>query len=212
MLTIQGAKSLLTKIAATSALVTLAAAPVWAEAVVNKPAPVFSGAATDGSTINLVDLKGKTVVLEWTNNECPYVKKHYDLSGNIPALQKAATADGVVWLQIISSAPGKQGNVDAATALSLNEQRGAAPSSVILDSDGTIGKLYNAQTTPHMFVINAEGTLVYKGGIDSIKSNKAEDIPKAVPYVKEALEAVKAGDKVPNPSTAPYGCSIKYAS
>ncbi len=190
----------------------MAVVPAWAEAIIDKPAPAFSGAAADGSTINLADLKGKTVVLEWTNNECPYVKKHYDLSGNIPALQKAATADGVVWLQIISSAPGKQGHVDAATALSLNEQRGAVPSNVIFDTDGTIGKLYNAQTTPHMFVINAEGTLVYKGGIDSIKSNKAEDIPKAVPYVKEALEAVKAGSKVPNSSTAPYGCSIKYAS
>lgn len=212
MLTIQNAKSLLTKMVAASVLFTMAAVPAWAEAIIDKPAPAFSGAAADGSTISLADLKGKTVVLEWTNNECPYVKKHYDLSGNIPALQKAATADGVVWLQIISSAPGKQGHVDTATALSLNEQRGAVPSNVIFDADGTIGKLYNAQTTPHMFVINAEGTLVYKGGIDSIKSNKAEDIPKAVPYVKEALEAVKAGSKVPNPSTAPYGCSIKYAS
>ncbi len=211
MLTIQDAKSLVGKVIATSALVTLAAIPAWADAIIDKPAPVFSGASADGTTINLADLKGKTVVLEWTNNECPYVKKHYDLSGNIPALQKAATAEGVVWLQIISSAPGKQGHVDGATALSLNEQRGAVPSHVILDSDGTIGKLYNAQTTPHMFVINTDGTLVYKGGIDSIKSNKAEDIPKAVPYVKEALEAVKTGAKIPNPSTAPYGCSIKYA-
>lgn len=211
MLTIQGAKSLLGKVVATSALITLAVVPAWANPIIDKPAPVFSGAAADGSTINLADLKGKTVVLEWTNNECPYVKKHYDLSGNIPALQKSATADGVVWLQIISSAPGKQGHVDGATALSLNTQRGAAPSHVILDSDGSIGKLYNAQTTPHMFVINAEGTLVYKGGIDSIKTTKAEDIPKAIPYVKDALEAVKAGTKVTNPSTAPYGCSIKYA-
>jgi len=212
MLTIQSTKSLFGKIAATGALFALVAGPVWAEAIIDKPAPAFSGAAVDGSTINLSDLKGKIVVLEWTNNECPYVKKHYDLSSNIPGLQKAAAADDVVWLQIISSAPGKQGHVDAAGALKLNEQRGAAPSNVILDEDGTIGKLYDAKTTPHMFVINVEGNLVYKGGIDSISSTKAEDIPKATPHVKEALEAVKAGDPVPNPSTAPYGCSIKYAS
>lgn len=212
MLTTQAAKALLTKVAATTALFSLMAAPVWAEAIINKPAPGFTGTTAEGTSLNLADLKGKTVVLEWSNNECPYVKKHYDLSSNIPGLQKNATAEDVVWVQIISSAPGKQGHVNGATAVSLNEKRGAVPSHIILDEDGSIGKLYQAQTTPHMFVINAEGTLVYKGGIDSINSTKAEDIPKAVPYVKEALEAVKAGGKVPNPSTAPYGCSIKYAS
>lgn len=181
-----------------------------ADPVINKPAPTFSGQAVDGSTINLADLKGKTVVLEWTNHECPYVAKHYE-SGNIPNLQKDATGKDIVWLQIISSAPGKQGNVDAATAISLNEERGAAPTNIIFDPDGTIGKLYGAQTTPHMYVINAEGTLVYKGGIDSIKTADPDDIPKAVPYVKESLEALAAGKEIPNPSTAPYGCSIKYA-
>ncbi len=211
MLTTQTAKALLAKVAATTALFSLMAAPVWAEAIIDKPAPGFTGTTAEGTSLKLADLKGKTVVLEWSNNECPYVKKHYDLSGNIPGLQKNATADDVVWLQIISSAPGKQGHVNGATALALNEKRSAVPSYIILDEDGSIGKLYQAQTTPHMFVINAEGTLVYKGGIDSINSTKAEDIPKAVPYVKEALEAVKAGSKVPNPSTAPYGCSIKYA-
>jgi hypothetical protein len=182
-----------------------------ADPVINKPAPVFSGTAADGSAINLADLKGKTVVLEWTNHECPYVVKHYDKSKNIPDLQKEATAKGVVWLQVISSAPGKQGNVDGATAISLNEKRGAAPSNTILDPDGTIGKLYGAQTSPHIFIINPEGTLVYKGGIDSIKTANPDDIVKATPYVKEALDALAAGDKIPNQSTAPYGCSIKYA-
>jgi hypothetical protein len=200
------------KIAVASLALAFVGSQAMADPVVDKAAPTFSGKAADGSTINLADLKGKTVVLEWTNHDCPYVKKHYDLSGNIPALQKEATADGVVWLQVISSAPGKQGNVDGATAVSLNEKRGAKPTNIVLDPEGTIGKLYGAQTSPHMYIINPEGTLVYKGGIDSIKTTKAEDIPKATPYVKEALEALAAGKKVPNPSTAPYGCSIKYSS
>jgi AhpC/TSA family len=200
------------KIAVVATVFSFISSFAMAEPIIDKAAPAFSGKAADGSTINLADLKGKTVVLEWTNHECPYVVKHYDKSSNIPNLQKEATSKDVVWLQIISSAPGKQGNVDAATAKSLNEKRGAAPTHIIFDADGTIGKLYGAQTTPHMFVINAEGTLVYKGGIDSIKTTNPADISKAVPYVKEALEAVAAGKKVPNSSTAPYGCSIKYAS
>jgi hypothetical protein len=182
-----------------------------AEPIINKPAPTFTGKAADGSTINLDDLKGKTVVLEWTNHDCPYVVKHYDKSGNIPSLQKDATGKGVVWLQVISSAPGKQGNVDGETAINLNKKRAATPTNIILDPEGTIGKLYNAQTSPHFFIIDPEGTLVYKGGVDSIKSANEADIPKAKPYVKEALEALAAGKKIPNPSTAPYGCSIKYA-
>lgn len=202
----------LLKITAASLALVFASSLAMAEPIINKPAPAFSGKAADGSTINLADLKGKTVVLEWTNHDCPYVKKHYDQSSNIPALQKDATGNEVVWLQVISSAPGQQGNVDGATAVSLNEKRGAAPTNTILDPEGAIGKLYNAKTTPHMFVINAEGTLVYKGGIDSIKTTNPADIPKAVPYVKEALEALSAGKEIPNPSTAPYGCSIKYAS
>ncbi|MEN0036509.1 MAG: redoxin domain-containing protein [Cellvibrio sp.] len=200
------------KIAAASLAFAFVSSQAMAEPVIDKAAPAFSGKAADGTTINLSDYKGKTVVLEWTNHDCPYVVKHYDQSGNIPSLQKAAVADGVVWLQVISSAPGKQGNVDGTTAIKLNEKRGATPTNTILDADGSIGKLYNAQTSPHLFIVNAEGTLVYKGGIDSIKSSKAADIPKATPYVKQALEALAAGKKVPNPSTAPYGCSIKYAS
>lgn len=202
----------LLKITTASLALVFASSLAMAEPIINKPAPAFSGKAADGSTINLADLKGKTVVLEWTNHDCPYVKKHYDQSSNIPALQKDATGKEVVWLQVISSAPGQQGNVDGATAISLNEKRGAAPTNTILDPEGTIGKLYNAKTTPHMFVINAEGTLVYKGGIDSIKTTNPADIPKAIPYVKEALEALSAGKEIPNPSTAPYGCSVKYAS
>ena len=201
------------KFALASLVFAFASTCAVADPVIDKAAPDFSGKAADGTTINLADLKGKTVVLEWTNHECPYVVKHYDKSGNIPTMQKSATANGdIVWLQVISSAPGKQGNVDGATAISLNEKRGAKPTNTILDPEGTIGKLYGAQTSPHFFIINTEGTLVYKGGIDSIKTTNPADIPKAIPYVKDALEALSAGESIKNSTTAPYGCSIKYAS
>jgi len=180
-----------------------------AEPVIDQPAPTFYGVTSEGSTVNLAALRGKTVVLEWTNHECPFVKKHYE-SGNIPQLQKEAAAQGVVWLQVISSAQGKQGYVDGPTAIKLNESRGAKPAYTILDPTGKIGQLYNAQTSPHLFIINTDGVLVYKGGIDSIPSAKPEDIVKATNYVRESLAALAAGKKVPNPITKPYGCSIKY--
>lgn len=189
------------------------AAPLLAlaSAAVDAPAPAFTAQTADGKTVNLADFKGKTVVLEWTNHDCPYVKKHYG-GGNMQSQQKAATAQGVVWLQVISSAPGQQGFVDGATAKKLNADRGAAPTATLLDPKGELGKLYGAQTTPHMYVIKADGTLAYKGGIDSIPSAKAEDIAKAEPYVADALAAVAAGRKVEKASTRPYGCSVKYAS
>ena len=182
-----------------------------AAANVDAPAPTFTATTADGKTVNLADYKGKTVVLEWTNHDCPYVKKHYG-SGNIPTQQKAATAQGVVWLQVVSSAPGQQGFVDGATAQKLNADRGAAPTATLLDPKGELGKLYGAQTTPHLYVIKGDGTLAYKGGIDSIASPDKADIAKAEPYVTEALAAVAAGRKVEKASTRPYGCSVKYAS
>ncbi|MBB3196801.1 redoxin domain-containing protein [Roseateles terrae] len=182
-----------------------------AQAQIDQPAPAFSVTGADGKTVTLDSLKGKTVVLEWTNHDCPYVKKHYG-SGNIPSLQKEAAAKGVVWLQVISSAPGQQGHVDGPTALKLNEQRGAAPAQTLLDPTGQMGKAYGAQTSPHLFIINPQGQLVYKGGIDSIATAKVEDIAKAEPYVKVALTELAAGKKVSQASTRPYGCSIKYAS
>lgn len=194
-------------IAATLALPALA----LANAAVEAPAPAFTAQTADGKTVNLSDFKGKTVVLEWTNHDCPYVKKHYG-SGNMQSQQKAAAAQGVVWLQVISSAPGQQGFVDGPTAKKLNADRGAAPTATLLDPKGELGKLYGAQTTPHMYVIKGDGTLAYKGGIDSIASAKAEDIAKAEPYVTDALAAVAAGRKVEKASTRPYGCSVKYAS
>jgi hypothetical protein len=180
-----------------------------ADPIIDQPAPAFTGKTADGGTFDLSKFKGKTVVLEWTNHECPFVKKHYE-SGNIPQLQKDTVAKEVVWAQIISSAPGKQGHVDGATALKLNDTRQAKPSYVVLDGEGKIGKLYGAQTTPHFFIINPQGNLVYKGGIDSIASAKKEDIATATNYVKEALAAISSGKQVAQASTKPYGCSIKY--
>jgi len=180
-----------------------------AAAVVGQPAPAFRAAGADGRPIDLAAFRGKTVVLEWTNHDCPFVKKHYD-SGNLPRLQQEAAAQGVVWLQVVSSAPGKQGHVDGATAQQLNRQRGAAPAGTVLDPQGAVGKLYGAQTSPHLFVIDAAGKLVYKGGIDSIPSSKADDIAKAQNYVRLALADVAAGRPVVQASTVPYGCSIKY--
>jgi len=187
-----------------------ASTTVNAEPVVDKPAPLFSGAAADKSTIKLADLHGKTVVLEWTNHECPFVVKHYE-SGNIPNLQKDAVAKGIVWLQVITSAPGKQGNVDGETARKLNAHRGATPTNTVLDSDGSIGKLYGATNTPQFFIIDPQGVLVYKGGIDSIPSADQSDIGKAENYVSAALADLAAGRKVAKSTTKPYGCSVKYA-
>jgi peroxiredoxin len=192
-------------------LLALVSMTTWASPEIGAPAPTFTAKDATGKTVDLAAYKGKTVVLEWTNHQCPYVKKHYE-SGNIPELQKKAIDQGVVWLQIISSAPGQQGYVTGDQAIKLNNDRNAAPTSVVLDSDGKVGKLYGAQTTPHIFIIDAHGTLVYKGGIDSIATTKKEDIAKAENYVSASLAALAAGKKIEKPVTKPYGCSVKYAS
>lgn len=181
-----------------------------ANAELNKPAPAFNAVGADGKPLKLDAYKGKTVVLEWTNHECPFVAKHYD-SGNIPSLQKDAAGKGVVWLQVVSSAPGKQGHVDGATAQKLNANRKAVPAATVLDPDGKIGKMYGAQTTPHIFIVDATGQLVYKGGIDSIPTASKADLPKAENYVTAALGAISAGKPIEKANTKPYGCSIKYA-
>lgn len=182
-----------------------------AAAEIGQAAPAFSAQGADGKTINLADYKGKTVVLEWTNHDCPFVKKHYE-SGNIPSLQKDAAAKGIVWLQVISSAAGEQGQVDGPTAIKLNSSRSSQPAGTVLDPQGTLGKLYGAQTTPHIFIIDAQGKLAYKGGIDSIASSNKADIAKADKYVVNALTAITSNQKVAQASTRPYGCSVKYAS
>lgn len=181
----------------------------WAAPQIGQPAPSFSAVDTHGTTQDLAALKGKVVVLEWTNADCPFVRKHYQ-STNMQSLQKQATQAGAVWLSVISSAPGEQGHVDAAAANALTASRNAAPSGVILDPQGTIGRAYNAQTTPHMYVIDTEGVLRYMGGIDSIPSTQLADIGKAQPYFRDAFLAVSEGKPVQQAVTRPYGCNVKY--
>lgn len=185
-------------------------AGVLGAAEVGKPAPAFTLTDLNGTSHNLSDFKGKTVVLEWVNPECPFVVKHYEKSGNMPALQKSATADGVIWLQINSAAAGKQGDYDAAAAKAWQAKTGTAATAYLRDPDGTVGKAYGAKTTPQLYVITADGTLVYNGAIDSIRSSNADDIPKAENYLSAALAAVKAGQPVAKATTQPYGCSVKY--
>lgn len=173
------------------------------------PAPVFDAKTTTGVDFNLAAQKGKYVVLEWTNNMCPFVHKYYE-SHAMQDLQKKETSAGVVWVSIISSAEGKEGYVDDATANKLTADRGASPTYVIRDPDGKIGRMYNAKTTPHMFVIDKDGTLTYEGAIDSIASADQADIAKAQNYVSAALDELRAGKPVAMASTHSYGCSVKY--
>lgn len=190
----------------------LAGTPVRADSPeprVGSPAPDFAVQDTKGATRHLSEFHGKPVVLEWTNADCPYTRKHYT-SGNMQAVQKLAQKDGVVWLSIISSAPGKQGFVNGPAADALTQARGAAPTAVLLDPTGSVGRLYHARTTPHMFVVDRNGNLQYMGGMDSIATADASDIANAEPYLKEAMLAVVDGKPVEHPVTKPYGCSIKY--
>jgi len=192
-----------------ASLLTLAAvaAEARADAVPGEPAPAFTGQTAAGDTVSLSDFSGQTVVLEWTNHGCPYVVRHY--GGTMQALQDEAAADGIVWIQVISSAPGEQGHVDGPTALSLNDERGANVAHTILDPDGAIGRAYDARTTPHMYVIDGDGALQYAGGIDD-QPRPREGDPDPIPYVTLALDAL-AADETPDPAaTAPYGCSVKY--
>jgi peroxiredoxin len=197
-----------------SSIILLACSALFSAAAVaapkvGEPAPDFTLPGSDGKTYALSAYKGKYVVLEWTNHECPFVKKHYQ-SGNMQSHQKELTGKGVVWLSIVSSAPGKQGHVDAAQAVELTRSRGAAATAVLLDPKGEVGRKYEAKTTPHMFIVAPDGKLIYMGGIDSIPSSDTDDIAKATPYIKLALSEAMGGKPVSNPSTKPYGCSVKY--
>ncbi len=187
----------------------LMTAAAYADPEVGKPAPDFSAVDSHGKTVKLSDYRGKTVVLEWTNDGCPYVKKHYS-SNNMQTMQKEAAAKGIVWLTVISSAPGAQGYVTGDEANKLTATRGAAPAAVILDPEGKLGHLYDARTTPHMFIVNGEGALVYMGGIDDKATTDAGDIQTAKNYVRAALDNLAAGAPVENAVTRPYGCSVKY--
>jgi peroxiredoxin len=191
-------------------LAALGAAPAAAAAVVGQPAPAFTVVDSHGKTHSLADFKGKIVVLEWWNFECPFVAKHYG-SGNMQKLQKEWTAKGVVWLTVSSSAPGKQGHVDGAKADTLMKEKGGASTAVLLDHDGKAGRAYGAKTTPHLFVIDPKGTVVYAGGIDDKPSTDQADIATAKNYVSAALAEVTAGKAVTTATSQPYGCSVKYA-
>lgn len=186
-------------------------AAALASPALDAPAPQFAGAASNGDEIKLDDFKGRPVVLEWTNDGCPFVRKHYE-TGNMQQTRKTARADGVAWIRIISSAPGKQGYGTADRADRLTEVRGAPPDFVVLDGSGAIGKAYGAKTTPHMFVIDGAGVLRYAGAIDDKPSTDHKTIEGAKNYVTSALENLAAGKPVSLKSTQPYGCSVKYGS
>lgn len=173
-------------------------------------APDFTGTTMTGEQISLADFRGKSVALEWTNHQCPYVRKHYS-SGNMQKTQRALTEDGVVWISIISSAPGKQGYVSAAEAQQLTIARASYANYVVLDPTGTIGRLYGAKTTPHMFIVSETGMLQYQGAIDDIPSASTRSLAKANNLVLSAWNQIKAGETVATPNTKPYGCTVKYS-
>lgn len=182
-----------------------------ADTVIGKPAPDFKAVDSTGREHRLSDYRGKRVILEWTNHECPFVDKHYR-SGNMQKTQKSAKQDGVVWLSVVSSAPGLQGHVSADEADTLTKDRNAHPAAVLLDPAGDLGRLYRARVTPHMYIIDKDGTLAYKGAIDSIASGDTDDIPEATNYVLQAMAQLKAGQTVKESNTRPYGCTVKYGS
>lgn len=178
-------------------------------ATVGEAAPAFATQSASGEQVSLADYAGHLVVLEWSNYNCPFVRKHYD-SGNIPDMQERYTGKGVVWLTVMSSAPGKQGYFEPEALQALNKEHGNKATHVLRDADGTIGRLYDATSTPHLFVIDRDGTLAYAGAIDSIASAVKEDIEQAENYVVSALDSLLAGEKVKTPVSRAYGCSIKY--
>jgi len=187
------------------------AAPASAKIATGSNVSDMTVTDSNGQVHNLSDFAGQKVVLEWTNHGCPYVVKHYD-TGNMQKTQKLATADDAVWLSIISSAPGKQGYVSSEQANALTTSRNAAPTAVVLDPAGSAGRQFSAKTTPHMFIIDEDQTLVYQGAIDDNRSARKSTVKGAQNYVLAALDDLKAGTDVAISDTAPYGCSIKYGS
>jgi peroxiredoxin len=197
----------ITLIAAALAL----AVPALAAPIVGKPAPDFSVADANGQTQSLAAYKGRTVVLEWNNPECPFVRKHYGAK-NMQEQQAEAASEGVVWLTVNSGAVGKQGHLDASAANAYVARVGGKEAAYLIDADGKVGRAYDAKTTPHMYVIDKDGVLRYMGGIDSIASTDEDDIPKATQYVRQALAEMRQGKAVSVPTSEPYGCSVKYGS
>jgi len=184
-------------------------AAAQAAPAVGQAAPDFTLKDASGKAVKLSDYRGKFVVLEWTNPGCPYVKKHYN-TGNMGATQADATGRGAVWLSINSTAKGAWDYMEPAKVLAWQHERKGRPSALLADEEGTVGRAYGARTTPHMYIVDPQGKLVYAGGIDSIPSSDPDDIKKATNYVRQGLAEAMAGKAISSPATRPYGCSIKY--
>ncbi|MFN8892607.1 MAG: thioredoxin family protein [Betaproteobacteria bacterium] len=200
-----------TRRAAAAAVLALAAGAAFASATVGQPAPAFTAVDTTGKPVSLADFKGRHVVLEWVNPGCPYVVKHYG-SGNMQGTQREAAAKGVVWLSINSTAADARDFLKPAEMAAWMQQQKAAATATLMDADGKVGRAYGARTTPHMYIIDPAGKLVYAGAIDSIPSGRVADIANATNHVKVALAESLAGKPVSTPVTRPYGCSVKYSS
>lgn len=196
--------------AAAAATILMQGHAMAAPAVVGQSAPGFTLTDTAGKPVRLADFKGKTVVLEWNNPGCPFVRKHYQ--GNMQALQKEAAAQGVVWLAINSTETASGDYLSPAQLARWMQDKQAVPTATLMDEDGVVGKAYGARVTPHMYIVNAQGVLVYAGGIDSIPSSRVDDIPKANPYIRQALGEIKAGKPLSVSTSQAYGCSVKYKS
>ena len=186
------------------------ARPYSAAGVIGRPAPGFTLQDASGRPVSLSDFRGRTVVLEWNNPECPFSRKHYD-SGNMQRTQAAAARQGVVWLTVNSGAPGNQGHMSGAEATAYVARTAARPAAYVLDPGGEVGHAFDARTTPHMFVINPEGNIVYAGAIDDRPTSDPADIAGARNHVLAALADLAAGRPVAVPTSRPYGCSVKYA-
>jgi peroxiredoxin len=197
-------------VAASTTLTAFVAAPTFGNATVGKPAPVFTVTDTKGNSQNLESLRGKWVVLEWFNHECPYTRKHY-FTNNMQKLQRDYTGKGVVWISVVSSARGQQGyhGSDAEADRAMADRK-AAPSSIVRDTEGVLGRMYGARTTPHLYVIDPEGVLRYAGAIDDKPSPSPSDVAMARNYLKLALDAGLAGERIAIGTTQPYGCDVKY--
>lgn len=202
---------LTTKTVLSIALLLLAVGTAQAAPQVGQPAPAFEAVDTQGVVHQLSDFAGQTVVLEWTNHDCPFVVKHYS-AGNMQDQQRMAREQhDAVWLTIISSAPNTQGHVSPEEADALTASRNAFPTAVLLDEEGIVGRAYDARVTPHMYIIDGDGILQYMGAIDSNPSANPADIPGATQFVVEALTAMAAGEAIAQTVTRPYGCTVKYA-
>lgn len=196
---------------ATLASLSLVAGSAGATATVGQPAPAFTATDASGKTVSLADFKGRTVVLEWVNPGCPFVQKHYN-AANMQGTQKEAAAKGVVWLAINSTAADAGDYLPPAEMAKWMQQQKAAATATLMDADGKVGRAYGARTTPHMYIVDPAGKLVYAGGIDDKATANPADIPRATNYVKAALNESLAGKPVSQASTRPYGCSIKYSN